>query len=223
MEFTFMKIYSITNLNGVPNYHVGINQIEIDPKEIQIKELVELIEVIQSQHEDTVLQFFNDKYILNLEHVLRACYFVQKAFYTKSNISNKKNLELLLYLATKRQIKLSLECFGVNSYNLHNKRISFCIISLKDNIHQVNIEINSYLHSKDIGLNLGNLSIDKFKIVKKYFEFSDIQVLTVLKAYGHNNDEFDIKILKLKSLYEALTDLICEKMALLSLEKRRSI
>ena len=218
-----MKIYSITNLNGVPNYHIGINQIEIDPEEIQIKELVELIEVIQSQHEDTVLQFFNDKYILNLDHVLHACYFVQKAFYTKSNISNKKNLELLLYLATKRQIKLSLECFGVNSYNLHNRRISFCIISQKDNIQQVNIEINSYLHSKDIGLNLGNLSIDKFKIVKKYFEFSDNQVLTVLKAYGYKNDILDINSLNLESLYEALTDLICEKMALLSLEKRRSI
>ncbi|TES94493.1 MAG: hypothetical protein E3J90_12405 [Promethearchaeota archaeon] len=223
MEFTVMKTYSITNINGVSNYHVGINQIEIDPKEIQLKELVELIEVIQSQHEDTVLQFFSDKYILNPEHVLHACYFVQKAFYTKSNISNKKNLELLLYLATKRQIKLSLECFGVNSYNLHNKRITYCIISLKDNIQQVNIEINSYLHSKDIGLNLGNISIDKFKIVKKYFEFSDNQVLTVLKAYGFNYDELYINSLNLESLYEALTDLICEKMALLSLEKRRSI
>ena len=218
-----MKVYSIKNLNGVSNYHIGINQIEIDPEEIQIKELVELIEVIQSQHEDTILQFFNDKYILNPDHVLHACYFVQKAFYTKSNISNKKNLELLLYLATKRQIKLSLECFGVNSYNLHNRRISFCIISQKDNIQQVNIEINSYLHSKDIGLNLGNLSIDKFKIVKKYFEFSDNQVLTVLKAYGYKYDILDINSINLESLYEVLTDLICEKMSLLSLEKRRSI
>ena len=223
MEFTFMKVYSIKNLNGVSNYHIGINQIEIDPEEIQIKELVELIEVIQSQHEDTILQFFNDKYILNPDHVLHACYFVQKAFYTKSNISNKKNLELLLYLATNRQIKLSLECFGVNDYNLRNKRISFCIVSLKDNIQQVNIEINSYLHSKDISVNIGNLSIDKFNIVKKYFEFSDNQVLTVLKAYGYKNDILDINSINLESLYEVLTDLLCEKMALLSLEKRRSI
>ena len=218
-----MKTYSITNSNGVSNYYVGINQIEIDPKEVQIKELVELIGVIQSQHEDTVLQFFNDRYILNPEHILHACYFVQKAFYTKYNISNKKNLELLLYLAAKRQIKLSLECFGVNDDNLRDKRISFCIISLKDNIQQVNIEINNNLHSKDIGSNLGNLSIDKFKIVKKYFELSDTQILTVLKAYGYKNDVFEINSLSLESLYGALNDLICEKMALLSLEKRRSI
>ena len=218
-----MKIYSITNLNGVSNYYIGINQIEIDPKEVQINELVELIEVIQSHYEDTLLQFFNDRYILNPEHILYACYFVQKAFHTKNNISNKKNLELLLYLAAKRQIKLSLEFFGVNDYNLHNRRISFCIISQKDNIQQVNIEINSYLHSQDISLNLGNLSIDKFKIVKKYFECSDNQILTVLKAYGYKNDVLDISSINLESLYGALNDLICEKMALLSLEKRRSI
>jgi len=218
-----MKIYSITKLNGVSNYYVGINQIEVDPKDVQIYKLVELIEVIQSHHEDTVLQFFSDKYILSPEHILHACYFVQKAFYTKKNISNKKNLELLLYLAANRQIKLSLECFGVNYYNLYDKRISFCIISLKDNIQQINIEINNYLHSKDIRLNLGNLSIDKFKIVKKYFEFSDNQILTVLKAYGYKNDTVDINSLNVERLYEAMNDLICEQMAFLSLEKRRSI
>ena len=217
-----MNIYSFTNLNGVSNYYIGINQIEIDPKEVQINKLVELIEVIQSHYEDTVLQFFNDRYILNPEHILHACYFVQKAFYTKNNISNKKNLELLLYLAAKRQIKLSLECFGVNNYNFQNKRISYCIISSEDNIKRLNIEINKNLHSKDVSLNLGNLSIDKYNRVKKYFEFSDNQILTVLCSYGHKNDKLDINSLNLESLYEALNDLICEKMALLSLEKRRS-
>jgi len=217
-----MKIYSITKSNGVSNYYVGINQIEIDPKEVQIKELVELIEVIQSNHEDTVLQFFNDRYILNSEHVLHACYFAQKAFYTKNNISNKKNLELLLYLAAKRQIKLSLECFGVINYNFQNRRISFCIISSEDNFKQVNIEINRHLHSKDISLNFEDLSIDKFNRIKKYFEFSDNHILTVLRSYGYKNDILDINSLKLESLYEVLNDLICEKMALLSLEKRRS-
>jgi len=218
-----MNTYSIANSNGVSNYYIGINQIEIDPKEVQINKLVELIEIIQSHYEDTLLQFFNDRYILNPEHILHACHFVQKAFYTKNNISNKKNLEFLLYLAAKRQIKLSLEFFGVNDYNLQDKRISFCIISQKDNIQQVNIEINSYLHSQDIDLNLGNLSIDKFKNVKKYFVFSDTQILTVLKAYGYKNDVLDISSKNLESLYGALNDLICEKMVLLSLEKRRSI
>ncbi|NVM18984.1 MAG: hypothetical protein HWN80_14815 [Candidatus Lokiarchaeota archaeon] len=217
-----MKIYSIKNSNELPNYYVGINQIEIDPKEVQINELVELIELIQSNYEDTILQFFNDRYILNSEHILHACYFVQKAFHTKNNISNKKNLELLLYLAAKRQISISLECFGVNDYNFHNKRISYCIISSSDNFKQLIIEVNKNLHSQDISLNLEKLSTDKFNRVKKYFDFSDNQILTVLRSYGYKNDKLDINSLNLERLFEALNDLLCEKMVLLSLEKRKS-
>ena len=217
-----MKVYSITNAMGVSSYYIGINQIEIDPLEVQINKLVESIDIIQGRYDNTVLQFFNDRNILNPEHILNACYFVQKAFSTKSNISNKKNLELLLFLATKRQIKLSLESFGVNNYNLQEKRISFCIISLEDNIQKINTEINNHFLSKDISSNLGNLSIDKFKNVKNYFEFSDNQILTVLKSYGYKHDIKDLNAINLKCLYRVLNDLICEKKTLLSLEKKRS-
>lgn len=214
-----MNIYFIKGSNGLSNYYVGINQIEIDKKEVQINELLGLNEIVHSQHKDTVLQFFNDRYVLNTEHVLHACYFVQKAFHDSNNILKKKNLELLLYLAANRQIKLSLEGFGVNDYNLTNKKISFCIISSEDNIKQVNIEIVRSLHSKEISLDLGNLSFDKFNRVQKYFEFSDNQILTVLRSYGYKSDKKEINSLNLERLYEVLDDLMCEKMALLSLEK----
>jgi len=217
-----MKVYLINHSNGISNYYVGINQVEIDSKDIHINKLLELIEIVTSNYKNIVLQFFDDKYILNQEHILYACYFVQKAFYAQKNISNKKNLEFILYLAAKRQIKLSLHFFGVKAYNFQDKRISYCIISPEDNMNQLNIEINKYLNSKDISLNLVQLSIEKFKRVKKYFEFSDNQILTVLRSYGYKNDILDINSLKLESLYNALNDLICEKMALLSLEKRRS-
>ena len=71
--------------------------------------------------------------------------------------------------------------------NLTNKKINFCIISSEENLKQVNIEINRYLHSKDISLDLGKLSFDKFDRIKKYFEFSDDQILTVLSSYGYNS------------------------------------
>jgi len=214
-----MKISFVKESKRLSSYFVGISQIEIDPKEVQIKELLELNEMVRRQHNDTVLQFFNDIYVLNTEHVLHACYFVQKAFEDSNNILKKKNLELLLYLAANRQIKLSLEGFGVNDYNLNNKKISFCIISSEDNIKQVNIEIVRSLHSKEISLDLGKLSFDKFDRIKKYFEFSDNQILTVLRSYGYKNEKKDINSLNLERLYEVLNDLICEKMALLSLEK----
>ena len=187
--------------------YIGINQIEIDPKEFHIKDLLELIEVIQSHHEDTTLQFFNDRYILNPEHIFHACYFVQKAFYTKMNISNKKNLELLLYLAANRQIKLSLEYFGVNHHNFLNKRISYCIISSEDKFKQVSSEINRYLHSKDISINFKDLSIEKYHRVKKYYGFSNNQILIVLRSYGYKNDILDISSVKIEKLYETIQNL----------------
>jgi tRNA threonylcarbamoyladenosine modification (KEOPS) complex Cgi121 subunit len=222
MEFTAMKISFVKGSKGLSNYFVSINQIEIDPKEVQINELLELNEMVRRQHNDTVLQFFNDRYVLNTEHVLHACYFVQKAFHDRNNILKKKNLELLLYLAANRQIKLSLVSFGVNDYNLNNKKICFCIISSEDNIEQVNNEIARSLHSKEISLDLGNFSFDKFNRVQKYFEFSNNQILTVLHSYGYKNDKKDINSFNIERLYEVLNDLICEKMALLSLEKNKS-
>ena len=222
MEFACMKIYFVKDSNGMPEYYVGINQIEIDPEVVKIDELMKFIEVIQSRHEDNVIQFFSDRYILNSEHILHACYFVQKAFFANNNISNKKNLELILYLATKRQIKQSLESFGINNYNLQNKRISYCIISSEDKFNHINTEINRQLHSNEISLNFGDLSINKYNRVKKYFQFSDNQILTVWRSYGYKIDILDLNSLELENLYKALNDLICEKMALLSLEKRNS-
>ncbi|MHA2289839.1 MAG: KEOPS complex subunit Cgi121 [Promethearchaeota archaeon] len=214
-----MKIYFIKASGELSHYYIGINQIEIGPKKVQINDLVELIENVHINHNETVLQFFNEEFVLNFEHILHACYFVQKTFNANINISKTKNLELLLYLAANRQIKLSLEAFGVKDHNFQNKKISFCIISSEDNIKRVNIEINEKLSSKDIALDFENLSVDKYNRIKKYFKFSDKQILTVLRSYGYISDEEQIKSLDFERLYEALNDLISEKMALLSLEK----
>lgn len=215
-----MKIFSIENSQGIPGYKVGIDQIEIDPKEVQINDLVELIEIIQSHHKDTVVQFFNDKYILNLEHIMHACYFVQKAFYTNKNISNKKNLEFLLYLSAKRQIKQSLDSYGVNDNNLHKKKISYCIITSEDNINQVSMEVNKYLNSKDLDSDFEKMSEEKYNNIKDYFNISDNQIIVVLKSYGYNKTTLDTNNSNLKLKFRVLNDLICEKMVLLSLEKK---
>jgi tRNA threonylcarbamoyladenosine modification (KEOPS) complex Cgi121 subunit len=222
MELTFMRIYSIKGTHGISDYYVGINQIEIDPDEVRINDLVELIEIVQDLHKDTVLQFFNEKHILNIEHILHACYFVQKAFHIKANISNKKNLEFFLYLATKRQIKISLEDFGIIENNLRNKRVSYCIITPKNNIHQIQVEINKHLNFKELDLNFEDISEEKYKTIKNYFGFSDNQILVILKSYGINEIEVITNQVNLQSLFKVLNDLICERMVLLSLDKRSS-
>ncbi|MFX0075289.1 MAG: KEOPS complex subunit Cgi121 [Candidatus Hermodarchaeota archaeon] len=138
-----MNFYSIKILGVLPSYNVGINQIEIDPDKVQINDLLELLEAIQNTYENTMLQFFNNRYVLNTEHILQACYFVQKAFHSNTNISNRKNLEFFLYLAAKRQIKISLEFLGIKDSTLQSRRLSYCVITSEDNFNQIRNEINN--------------------------------------------------------------------------------
>lgn len=221
--------FSLEDLNL--KYYVGINQIEVDiQKLIQLNKLqnentalnyiFSLIEKIQSKYNGTIVQFFNDAYVLNQDHVFKSIYFVQKAFLNNFNISNRKNIEFLLYLAGERQIKNAIEAIGLNISNLKDKLLTYCVISQDlDNLTNINGEILRALNSKDIALTLNKKSLEKFHRIKKFFNLSDNQIRIVLNSY-------DIKVINnnltknnLDDLFLALHDLICEKMALLSVEK----
>ncbi|MFX1374887.1 MAG: KEOPS complex subunit Cgi121 [Promethearchaeota archaeon] len=214
-------------------YFVGINQLKFDTnqffknKEIVSEEEVlnyifKTIEELQDKNKESVVQIINDKYVLSEDHIFTACYYMQKAFFHKTYISNKKNIELLLYLSTHRQISKGLESFGINFHDLKEGNIIACIISPIDNIKKLNKDILQNLNATEIELKLNNLSNDKIKRIIDNYEISDSQIKTVLNSYI--NEEKNItelnKEIKIVSL--AVFDLICEKMALLNLEKIKS-
>ncbi|MHA2430738.1 MAG: KEOPS complex subunit Cgi121, partial [Promethearchaeota archaeon] len=111
-------------------YYVGINQLKINPQLFTLTQFFKIIE--EKKNNDLVIQIFNNKHVLNSEHVFNACYFLQIAFLNNINISNKKNIELLLYLATKRQIKIAIQDFGINEGEFNTGLINLCSISSKD-------------------------------------------------------------------------------------------
>jgi len=220
-----VREFNIDELNL--KYFVGINQIKMDldkfldfseteNKENTLNQFFNLIEEIQNKNENSVIQFFKDKYILNQDHIFTACYYLQKAFLQKFNISNKKNIELLLYLTTNRQINKSIEAFGIDYSDLIKNNLTFCIISPLDNLNSINNEVLRMLSAEEIELTINNQSRLKLNSIKEFFKISENQILPILRSYG-------IKIKKskfsLNSMFSALYDLICEKMALLSLEK----
>ena len=208
-----VKNFYISDLNL--KYLVGINQIRIF--DITLDFILNLTEKIQNNHKNSMLQFFSDKYILNQDHIFTACYYTQKAFRNKTNISKRKNIELLLYLATKRQIKKALEAFGINlkSSNI----ISFVIISNENNLNKINEEILQSLGANEIELTLNDQSVKKFNQIKSYFEISENQINSVLNSYGVKESNNDLMANNLNNLFLAVYDLICEKMAFLSLER----
>ncbi|MFX0187510.1 MAG: KEOPS complex subunit Cgi121 [Candidatus Hodarchaeota archaeon] len=210
-----VKDFYISDLDLM--YFIGINQIHSELK-ISLDFLFNLIEKIQKDT-NTMVQFFSDKYILNQEHLFTACYYVQKAFFNKVNISKRKNIEFLLYLASKRQIKNAIEAFGINDSDLESGMISYIIVSNENNLNKINDEILQNLKANEIEITLNNKNAEKFNQIKSYFEISNNQINAVLNSYGVKN--FSNKLIpnNLDNLFLALNDLICEKMALLSLEK----
>ncbi|TFG02257.1 MAG: hypothetical protein EU540_01910 [Promethearchaeota archaeon] len=208
-----VKKFYISDLNL--KYLVGINQIRIFDTKLDF--ILNLTEKIQNEHKNSVLQFFSDKYILNQDHIFTACYYTQKAFTDKTNISKRKNIELLLYLATKRQIKNALEAFGINLKS--DKLITYVIISNENNLNKINEEILQSLGANEIELTINDQSVEKFNQIKSYFEISDNQINSVLNSYGVKEFNNDLIETNLNNLFLAVYDLICEKMAFLSLEK----
>ena len=230
MEFTSLitKEFMIEDLNL--NYHVGINQINfdftdfLDSNELKTEEdaleyFFSLIEIIQSKFKDSVIQFIKTNYVLGTKHLFLACYFTQKAFYHQYNISNSKNIELLLYLSAKRQIKSGIDAYGINFDDLKSSNLLYCIISPNDNLTAINKEICKYLNAGKVEISIDSIDLKKWEQVKEFFEISNGQINVILKSTGktefQERNDLPLKIL-------ALQDLICEKMALLSIEKTKS-
>jgi len=222
-----VKDFNINDLKK--KYYIGINQIKIkisqlirsqnfDNEEKILNYFFSLIEGIQSNFKNSTVQFVKNKYILDQNHIYNACYFLQKSFFYKTNISKKQNIELLLYLSGNRQINKSIEGFGIDNHDLNSGKLTFCIISSENNIVDINKSIIQTLDAENDEITLNKQSIEKFEIIKNYFEISDQEITTVLYSYGINGEQVLISKTSLDLLYLALSDLICERMALLSIE-----
>jgi hypothetical protein len=212
-------------------YNIGINQINFDYNEFfelnnlldendALKYLFSLISQLNEKYKEAVIQFFNDEYLLNEDHIIKASYFIQKAFLNKVNISNNKSLELLLYLSTQRQIKRSIQSFGVKFSNLLLGNLNYCIISPKANISEINHEIINRLKARDLEITINNVSLEKLDKIKSYYDISDNQINSIINSYGEKEINTDDE--NTDSIIQALHDLICEKMSILSLEKIKS-
>lgn len=206
------------NLSGT-DYQVMINSIEFNSVPYSLEEFLELIFQIQNKFPGSLIQFFNDKFVLNEEQVLNACYFMVRAFNSSHNISSNRNLEFLLYLACSRQIKYSLKHFGLNDELFKKGVLNYCIISSKGKIIEINNEIRDVFNCVPQKPDILRKSLEKFDNVKNFFNFSKSQLEVILNSYEAKIDFSHLENDDLDIIYRALSDLICEKMVLLSLEK----
>ena len=212
-------------------YFVGINQIYLDYRDLlesnHLKNekdgldfLISLASQLSNKFEDIILQFIDDNLILNEEHIFKSIYFVLKAFKSNINISNGKSMEVLLYLSTQRQIKKSIEAFGVNVQNLKNGNLTYLIASHNSNLEVINEEILHLLNGKDADITINSVSREKIKRITEYYNITNNEIATIINSYNRNLDYNEVNSLELSKL--AIHDILCEKMAKLSLEKIKS-
>ena len=189
----------------------------LDNEEEALEFIFSMIPHFSSKYENFFIQFLNSELVLNEEHIFKAIYFVQRAFQSKINISNSKSMEVLLYLSTRRQIKKSIDAFGVKLSHLKDGKITFILVSSNNKLDMINQEVTKKFGVKKSVITINESSIEKFNRIKGFYDISDNQIKSVLNSFGHLN--FDVEPRNLKNLIQALHDIICEKMSLLSLEK----
>jgi len=156
------------------NYFVGIDQVkidlekflhyyDIDNEEKALIQFFNIIDEIQHKNENLMIQFIKDKYILNQDHIFIASYYFQKAFKQKINISNKTNIEFLLYLAINRQINKSIQAFGIEFSDLKNSLLTLCIVSPSDIINSVWNDLYPVIFAQEQELTIDHQSFTKYK------------------------------------------------------------
>ncbi|TXT56219.1 MAG: putative Kinase binding protein [Promethearchaeota archaeon] len=200
------------------SYSVLISKIELAERNYRLQEIFDLIERFQQKFSNIILQFFDPGIILNEDHIFSAIYFMVKAFKQGINISNKKNIELLLYLSGNRQIKKALPVVGISETNIKKKELYYCIISSENEIKPINEEILEDLDAKVLDLDINHQTINKFNKIKDHFKISDEELMVVLNSYGIDVPEIKINMKNIEDYYYSLMDLVCERMALLSLD-----
>ncbi|MFX0073250.1 MAG: KEOPS complex subunit Cgi121, partial [Candidatus Hermodarchaeota archaeon] len=191
-----VKNFNISEANL--NYYIGIGRLSINLDNILNKQhfseesevldfIFKIIEQTQEKHnEEAVIQFFSDNFVIDQNHVYNACYYTLKAFDNNSNILSKKNLELFLYLATNRQIKIGIDAFGITLSDLKKGTLCYCIISFKDNVLEINDDILNLLSTKEIELELNLSSASKLQKIIEFFDINEKQLNIIIKYYGKN-------------------------------------
>ncbi len=233
MEFTCVIVKEFYIKEMDLKYFIGISQIEFELRKfMEVKELSDQeeasnyffkkIEELQNKNKESTIQIIKDKYVLNQEHIFVACYYLQKALFHETLISNKKAIELILYLSTHRQISRGIKLFGLDSDDLNKGKFTTCIISPINNLKNILNDLLEFLSAHEIDITLNDLTPKKITEIIQIYEFSDSQISSVLKSYGIKNINRDKLKSNLSDISMVIFDLISEKMALLNLEKIKS-
>ena len=186
-EFSFKWVY----ITGFSN--IKISYIEIE----------EEIEKIQNKY-SVIIQFFNSQLIASWEHLFFSVIHSLKAFNQGNNISNKLELEILLYASAQHQIKVAIERFGINE---EIQNVAMIILgNSMDDIENSKLKIIELIKGTE---NESVLKIDgkKYESICKNFNIKQLEIDTT-SVTRKQDDKLD-----------ALKEIILNRIAFVIFEK----
>jgi tRNA threonylcarbamoyladenosine modification (KEOPS) complex Cgi121 subunit len=171
-------------------------------KNIRIRNKEEFLKKIHKEKQSNVeIQFFDAKSVATWQHLYFALLNALTAFRNSENISKSLAMETMIYASAQRQIRKATELIGIGN---GMSEIALLIVgdnseTLKSALSMISKNVN--MKNEDATL---ELSEQKQKIIREKFGISDLELKTIMKK-GYLN--------------EALTNLVIERMALLTTQR----
>lgn len=171
-------------------------------KNIRIRNKEEFLRKIHKEKQTNVeIQFFDAKPVATWQHLYFALVNALTAFKNGQNISKSLAMETMVYASAQRQIRRATELIGIGN---GISEIALLIVgddseSLKSALSMVSKNVN--MKNDDAIL---ELSEEKQKIIREKFGISNLELKTIMKK---------------DDLNEALTNLVIERMALLTTQR----
>lgn len=158
-----------------------------------------------SQGLNVVFQVFDADYVATWEHLFFATLHALKAFEQGRNISDKTEVEILLYASAQRQIGLALELAGIKSDTKH-----IALIAVGDTQRVVEVGVAKVIKSmkgieKDELLDIQNE--EKFSKLCKLFNIGEEELTAVIVSKNW------------KDRVDGLKKIVLDRSALLVVEK----
>lgn len=171
-------------------------------KDVKIKDANSLLSLVREKTRDAEIQFFDAELIAGWEHLYFAILNALKAFENKLNISNSLAFEILLYASAQRQIKRAVELLGIKSTS---SRVAVVILAETELRAKEILETVSHLMSGKHDDSILRLTSEKFDGIRKLFGISESELNAKLERKGMEG--------------KALTDLVIEHVALLTIQR----
>ena len=177
------------------NEHIAV----VGFRNVHIKNINALLEQFRKENMGASVQFFDAKHVAGPQHLYFAAVNALNALDKNTNISNNLAVEALLYASAQRQIKKAVKMLGIK----------------QDSSEVAALIITENRHKKSGYLRLVTKMIPGERD-DSVLELTDKKIGNIKKLFGISDLEFEAKLEKEGLEKEALTDLVIERMALLS-------